>query len=77
MLKNRKKPEAGEYDETVTSTRIVYPRNGLERENAELLLEIGDRTFEAMPGGAHGFGPIGDRRLGKRKVSAKSRILKK
>jgi hypothetical protein len=77
MLKNRKKPEAGEYDETATSARIVYPRNGLERENAELLLEIGDRTFEAMPGGAHGFGPIGDRRSGKRKVSAKSRILKK
>lgn len=77
MLKNRKKPEAGEYDKTVTSARIVYPRNGLERENAELLLEIEDRTFETMPGGAHGFGPIGDRRLGKRKVSAKGKILKK
>ncbi len=77
MLKKRKKLEMGEYDETVTTARIIYPRNGLERENAELLLEIGDRTFEVMPGGAHGMRPIGDRRRGKRKVSAKSRILKK
>lgn len=77
MLKNKKKSEEGEYDRTVTATRIVYPRNGLERDSAELLLEIGERASEAMPGGAHGFGPIGDRRLGKRKVSAKGRILKK
>ncbi len=78
MLKNKKKKlEEGEYDETVTTARVAYPRNGLERDSAELLLEIGDRPLEAMPGGVHGFGPIGDRRLGKRKVSAKSKILKR
>ncbi len=77
MLKNKKKPETGEYDETVTTARVVYPRNGLERDSAELLLEIGERLVETMPGGVHGIGPIGERRLGKRKVSAKGKILKK
>lgn len=77
MSKNKKRLAEGEYDDTVTTSRVIYPKNGVEREVAELLLEIGERPSEAMPGGVHGSGPIGERRLGKMKVSAKSRILKK
>ncbi len=71
-------PTVGEYDTTISTTKILYPKNGIKRETDELLLEREERPFEKLDEGAtHGIGPIGDRRTGKRRVSGKSKFLKK